>query len=171
MRTLSLVIALALSGCCMRASQAEPTTVEAPPPAPEPAPVETAAAPEEDPDDVRIESDRLVLDGKILFASDSDEILGDSYTLLDHVALLINHHTDEISHLNIVGHTDTSGDAGHNQDLSERRAAAVVSYLRNKGVTVELDHAGAGETQPVCEEQTPECNARNRRVEFLIVPE
>ncbi len=170
MRTLSLVIVLALSGCCLRASQTEATTPPPPPP-PEPAPVETAAAPEEDPDDVRIEGDHLVLDGKILFASDSDEILGDSYLLLDHVALLINHHTDEISHLNIVGHTDTSGDAGHNQDLSERRAAAVVAYLRNKGVTVELDHAGAGETQPLCEENTDECNARNRRVEFLIVPE
>ena len=174
MRTLSLVIVVALTGCCLRASQTEPTTADASPPpaepAPEPAPVETAAA-EEDPEDVRIEGDHLVLDGKILFGPDSDVILGESYTILDHVALLVSHHTDEISHLNIVGHTDTTGDAGHNQDLSERRAAAVVTYLRDKGVTVELDSAGAGETQPLCEENTAECNARNRRVEFLIVPE
>lgn len=74
----------------------------------------------------------------------------------------------EISVLHVVGHTDSSGDDAHNMDLSERRAASVVAMLRDKGVVQTIDAKGAGETQPVCEEDTPECHERNRRVEFII---
>ena len=124
------------------------TQQEAPPPE-EPA--------EADPEDVRIEGDHLTIDRHINFESDSDVILADSYELLDHIALLLSHHTDA-----------AGGDA-HNQELSERRAASVAAALQERGVTATLDHVGAGETEPLCEEDTVECHASNRRVEFLIV--
>jgi len=124
-----------------------------------------------DPDDVRIEGDHLVVDGHINFAYDSDEILDDSSELLDHIALLLKNHADEISHLRIVGHTDIDGGHEHNQDLSERRAAAVAQALVDRGVSAELEHDGVGELEPLCEEDTDECHAMNRRVEFIIIPE
>jgi len=136
------------------------TQQEAPPPE-EPA--------EADPEDVRIEGDHLTIDRHINFESDSDVILADSYELLDHIALLLSHHTDDIAHLRIVGHTDAAGGDAHNQELSERRAASVAAALQERGVTATLDHVGAGETEPLCEEDTVECHASNRRVEFLIV--
>lgn len=123
----------------------------------------------EDPSDVHIEGDHLVIDGHINFETDSDVILEDSNVLLDHIAQLINNHQDEIRHLKIIGHTDAAGGHDHNQELSERRAAAVEQALRDRGVSAELEHSGVGETEPICQEDTDDCHSQNRRVELLII--
>jgi outer membrane protein OmpA-like peptidoglycan-associated protein len=67
----------------------------------------------------------------------------------------------------IVGHASTDGSASHNQDLSERRAAAVREYLVSLGVdSYRLDALGRGETDPLpgIAGTSPE----NRRVEIAI---
>ncbi len=170
MRFFFFLIVLSLAGIACGGSQQDETTVATAEPAPEPEP-EPAPAPEPqaDPTDVHIEGDHLTIDRHINFASDSDEILSDSFELIDHIALLINNHTDEIGHLKIIGHTDTDGGHEHNVDLSNRRAAAVENALRERGVTIELEHSGVGESEPLCSEDTDECHAQNRRVEFLII--
>ncbi|HJK93797.1 MAG TPA: OmpA family protein [Polyangiaceae bacterium LLY-WYZ-15_(1-7)] len=165
--TLMLLGALACGG----STQNTETTPE-PEPEPEPAPVaqvEPVTAVAVDPPDVHIEGDHITIDGHINFETDSDVILADSNELLDHIAQLISNHTGEIAHLKVIGHTDAAGGHDHNQELSERRAAAVVDALRTRGVSIELEASGVGELEPVCEEDTDECHARNRRVEFLIV--
>ena len=166
MRFSSFLLVLTMAGfACGGSQQTETTVVE---PEPEPVAVaEPVAAP--DPTDVHIEGDHLTIDRHINFATDSDEILADSFELLDHVATLINNHSGEIGHLKIIGHTDTDGGHDHNRDLSNRRAAAVENALRERGVTIQLEHDGVGETEPICSEDTDECHARNRRVEFLII--
>lgn len=161
----SLVTVTALLAAC-GGPRRSTMTVTDPPPADEPAPVVEA-----DPEDVHIEGDHVTIDGHINFELDSDSILDDSSELLDHIALLLSHHGDEIQHLRVIGHTDAAGGHEHNQELSERRAAAVETALRERGVSVELEHSGVGETVPLCEEDTDECHASNRRVEFLIVSE
>ncbi len=167
-RSLMILLGLALAACGGAAAETETdTTPVAVQDDPEPEPVVEA----EDPEDVHIEGDHIVIDRHINFESDSDVILGDSGELLDHIALLLSQHSGDIAHLRIVGHTDAAGGHDHNQDLSERRAAAVAAALQERGVTATLDHAGAGETEPLCEEDTDECHARNRRVEFIIVAE
>jgi len=45
----------------------------------------------------------------------------------------------------------------------------VVRYLRDAGVAQTLTPEGRGETVLLCEEDTDDCNARNRRVEFVII--
>ena len=53
------------------------------------------------------------------------------------------------SRLNVLGHTDTSGNAAYNQGLSNRRARTVADALVAQGVNggvISLD--GKGETQP-----------------------
>lgn len=147
---------------CKPSAPAEPPAepVEAPAPEPEPA----AAA---DPEDVRIEGDHLTIDRHINFAVDEHEILADSFELLDHVAALLKNHP-EIVKLHVVGHTDSAGGPEHNQELSDRRANAVVEALRSRGATQELDAAGKGETQHLCSEDTDDCHQKNRRVEFII---
>jgi OOP family OmpA-OmpF porin len=52
--------------------------------------------------------------------------------------------------------------------LSDARAKAVVDHLQKNGVTQSIDARGAGPDEPLCTEQTPECNTKNRRVEFKI---
>lgn len=149
---------------CKPAAPAEPPAepVTAPEPTPEPEPAAAA-----DPEDVHIEGDHLTIDRHINFALDKSEILADSFDLLDHVAQLLKNHP-EITTLHVVGHTDSAGGADHNQQLSEERANAVVEALRSRGVTQNIDAAGKGESEHLCSEDTDDCHAKNRRVEFVI---
>lgn len=158
-----LVASLAFVGCKKEtppsAAPAEPVAEAEPAPEPEPA--------AEDPSDVHIEGDHLVIDQKIHFATDSDEILDDSTDILDHIAQALANHT-ELSTVHVIGHTDSTGDDAHNLDLSERRAASVVAALKERGVTQNIDSRGAGEQEPSCSEDTDACHEQNRRVEFVV---
>ena len=67
----------------------------------------------------------------------------------------------------IDGHTDSSGPAAYNLELSEQRAAAVKNRLVEKfGIPVErMTSRGFGEEQPVSSNETAAGKAQNRRVE------
>jgi outer membrane protein OmpA-like peptidoglycan-associated protein len=69
----------------------------------------------------------------------------------------------------IEGHTDSTGDAAHNMDLSKRRAEAVKSVLVSQfGIDgARLTTTGLGATKPVASNDTPQGRAENRRVEFI----
>lgn len=70
----------------------------------------------------------------------------------------------------VVGHTDASGNAGSNIQLSLARANAVKAYFAGKGIdTSAMNTSGAGSTRPVAANNTPEGRARNRRIEFRVV--
>jgi len=57
-----------------------------------------------------------------------------------------------------------------NQDLSQKRADAVMQYLISQGVRPELVEAkGFGEANPVASNATPAGRAKNRRVELSLV--
>lgn len=75
------------------------------------------------------------------------------------------------STIQIVGHTDSDGDAAYNQQLSERRANAVADVLMDQGVPFSrIQTFGRGESQPIASNFTPEGKAQNRRVEIVILP-
>ncbi|MCR5887660.1 OmpA family protein [Hymenobacter sp. J193] len=70
--------------------------------------------------------------------------------------------------LAVQGHTDNSGTAPHNQQLSEARAAAVVATLTQAGVgAARLQSAGFGQSKPLADNSTEEGKAKNRRVELV----
>lgn len=72
--------------------------------------------------------------------------------------------------MRVEGHTDDRGADAANLALSQRRAEAVMKYLVNKGVAQSrLEAAGFGETRPLVKNDTPANQAKNRRVEFVIV--
>ena len=68
--------------------------------------------------------------------------------------------------LRVEGHADASGEAGHNQELSQRRAEAVAQYLvRSHQINPDrLTVVGRGEAQPL-QNRNP-YDAKNRRVQF-----
>lgn len=77
--------------------------------------------------------------------------------------------------IELGGHTDSRGSDSYNQQLSEKRAAAVVDYLTNKGISASrLKSAGYGETQLVngcsngvkCSDDE---HQQNRRTEFKVL--
>jgi len=75
------------------------------------------------------------------------------------------------STVQIVGHTDSDGDAAFNQQLSERRANAVADVLLDQGVPFNrIQTFGRGESQPIATNLTPEGKQQNRRVEIVILP-
>ena len=75
------------------------------------------------------------------------------------------------STVQVVGHTDSDGEAAYNIGLSERRANAVADVLQSDGVPYNrLRTIGRGEEQPIATNLTPEGKAQNRRVEVVIIP-
>lgn len=72
-------------------------------------------------------------------------------------------------HLEIIGHTDSTGGAAENLRLSENRAAAVADYLASFDIAPgRLDAKGVGSAQPLFSNDTPEGRAGNRRIELII---
>jgi len=71
----------------------------------------------------------------------------------------------------IEGHADrrTRSSEKYNQDLSERRAQAVVSYMVGKGVLdKKLTAVGYGFSRPKVQPDLVNGNPENRRVEIYI---
>ncbi len=119
---------------------------------------------------VRITEGALEILDKVYFATNRDVIQRRSFPLLNNVAAVLNNHP-EILHIRVEGHTDDRGDDNYNLDLSQRRAAAVVTYLVERG---EVDASrlvaqGFGETRPIEPNESRTGRAANRRVEFNII--
>lgn len=70
----------------------------------------------------------------------------------------------------IEGNTDSLGDRAVNQELSERRARAIVDYLVQRGVSPQrLVARGNGPANPVAPNATPEGRAQNRRTDIIFI--
>ncbi|MFC0278797.1 OmpA family protein [Falsigemmobacter intermedius] len=105
----------------------------------------------------------------LLFATDSASVRPDLQNDLRAVAGNLRQYPN--SNVEIIGHTDSTGDAGYNRQLSQRRASAVASVLMASGVpSNRLQTIGRGEDAPIASNLTPEGRAQNRRVEILIRP-
>ncbi|BBN80160.1 porin [Pseudoalteromonas sp. A25] len=112
---------------------------------------------------------RLVMPSNITFASGQANISVDFYRTLDGITKVMNKY--EKTFLNIVGHTDSTGSAQLNQQLSEQRANSVKNYLLGQQVLAARLHTqGMGESAPVASNTTEQGRAKNRRVEIQIVP-
>lgn len=109
-------------------------------------------------------------DGKatvqVNFATDASEILPASKPQIDAIATMLKEQPN--LRLAVNGHTDNTGNAGHNQRLSEQRAASVKLALVALGVEAgRLTSKGFGSTEPVADNGSEEGKARNRRVELV----
>jgi len=113
--------------------------------------------------------DEVVLTiNRLGFAFDSARLDRSSMAALDRAIEVIKSHS-EVVRMNVVGHTDSRGEEDYNQELSERRAAAVVDYLVAKGVSrSSLRSSGKGESEPMASNATEDGRAQNRRVELVV---
>ncbi|MFV0491790.1 MAG: OmpA family protein [Pseudorhodobacter sp.] len=105
----------------------------------------------------------------ILFATDSAALRSDLTAELSAVARsLLNYPNTTVQ---VVGHTDNTGSASYNRDLSQRRANSVASVLMNNGVPGgRIQAYGRGEDQPIASNLSDAGRAQNRRVEIIIQP-
>ena len=103
----------------------------------------------------------------ILFDVDSASLRGDLRSDLNVLAGNLLRYPD--STVFVTGHTDNTGAASYNQDLSERRASSAAEYLGGQGiVSSRLTTRGMGESEPVATNETAEGRQENRRVEVAI---
>ncbi|MCW8844910.1 MAG: OmpA family protein [Gammaproteobacteria bacterium] len=76
-----------------------------------------------------------------------------------------------LSLLEISGHTDNTGSARINLQLSERRARSVAELLQASGLDpVRMVVEGRSDTQPLADNASPEGRRMNRRVEIRVIP-
>ncbi|WP_336921519.1 OmpA family protein [Aquipuribacter sp. SD81] len=110
----------------------------------------------------------FTLAGDVYFAFDSADLAPRAAGDLAAVAAQLSE--AGVEDVLVVGHTDSMGSDSYNQELSEARAAAVVTALEPRLPGVTLTAEGRGESEPVAEERTetgaddPEGRALNRRV-------
>jgi OOP family OmpA-OmpF porin len=111
-------------------------------------------------------SGRYVTHG-IHFDTDSDRLQPDSAPVIKSIAAGLQKNLD--LKLRIEGHTDSTGNAGHNLDLSKRRAEAVKAVLVSQFAVDanRLTTDGLGASKPMDSNDTPQGRAQNRRVEFV----
>ena len=115
--------------------------------------------------------DRLIvtLPQDILFATDSFAVRSDLTRDLNAVARNLQAYPN--STIQIIGHTDSDGDAAYNQQLSERRANAVADVMLDAGILYpRMQTFGLGENQPLASNLEPMGKSKNRRVEIVIFP-
>lgn len=115
----------------------------------------------------------VTLPDTVLFDFDEDVLRPQAAEVLDDLVTVLE--DSDPAAVTIAGHTDGIGDDDYNQQLSERRAAAVEAYFLDAGIDPDrLSAAGFGETQPIAQEtdadgqDDPDARARNRRVEITI---
>ncbi|GJQ06387.1 potassium transporter [Capnocytophaga cynodegmi] len=102
------------------------------------------------------------------FKSGSDELTSDSDAQLMNIVTILKAFPK--AGLRVGGYTDNSGDAQKNIELSKRRAESVKMKLVALGASEsQLSAEGYGDRHPICpENDTPECRAKNRRVDVRL---
>lgn len=115
--------------------------------------------------------DRMMSDGKfitygITFDINKSTIKEESMGEINRVVKLMTDNPD--LKFSVEGHTDNTGNASHNQTLSEARSKAIVDKLVSMGISADrLSSTGKGQNNPIADNATEEGRAKNRRVEFV----
>jgi outer membrane protein OmpA-like peptidoglycan-associated protein len=118
---------------------------------------------------VVVQGNEVKLKKQVHFATDSSEIMPDSMALLEEIADVLNSH-QEISSIEVQGHTDNTGTQPHNLRLSQERAQAVADALIKLGVDpMRLTAKGYGQQKPILPNTSEANRARNRRVQLIIL--
>jgi outer membrane protein OmpA-like peptidoglycan-associated protein len=110
----------------------------------------------------------LIMPGNVTFNTNEFAVRNEFFPVLDSVAQVLYKFTD--TNLVVTGHTDSTGSADYNYNLSNRRATAVANYLATAGVDQSrLISEGRGPDQPIASNANESGRAQNRRVELQIV--
>jgi outer membrane protein OmpA-like peptidoglycan-associated protein len=104
----------------------------------------------------------------IFFETDSYALKQSSSPELEKLLAFLKNNPE--IHIEISGHTDSTGSFDYNTELSENRARSVYDYLTRHGVSEKrLRYKGYADVKPVDTNDTEEGRANNRRTEFEII--
>jgi outer membrane protein OmpA-like peptidoglycan-associated protein len=115
------------------------------------------------------DSIQLIMASDVTFKTNEADVRSSFYPTLNSVAIVLKKYNK--TSITITGFTDNVGNATYNQDLSERRAESVGSYLVAQGISGNrISTLGRGERNPVASNATTQGKALNRRVEITLRP-
>lgn len=111
---------------------------------------------------------KVTFDSGILFELNKSDLNSVSRTELANLASVLNDNTG--CSVDIQGYTDSTGNPGINIPLSQKRAEAVASFLKQCGVSAGqiAQVRGYGDKNPVADNSTKAGQAQNRRVEVYM---
>ena len=115
----------------------------------------------------------ISINSRILFASGSADLSGDSQALINKIATILKPLSN--NEIEVDGHTDTdkisSSQFPSNWELSSVRANTVLRLLIESGQLnpKKMSSRGYGEYYPIAPNDTPENKAKNRRVNIVIL--
>lgn len=110
---------------------------------------------------------KVMIPGDISFDPGRADIKPNFRPVLDQFAQSLVQNPSSV--IQIVGHTDATGNDAANVQLSRDRANATRDYLASRGVsTNRMTTDGRGEREPVASNDTDAGRARNRRVEIFV---
>ena len=112
----------------------------------------------------------VVTMGGVLFKLNEADLMPGAMRTIDQLAQFLKNHPEY--NASIEGHTDSTGRASYNQQLSERRAESVSTAIQVRGIDAErLMAKGLGENYPVATNDTDAGRQQNRRVEIVLIQE
>jgi len=117
---------------------------------------------------VKIDEEVMVA-AAILFDFDSDVLSDDGkLVIVERIARFSDYKKSNIE-IEVIGHTDSTGPEAYNQQLSERRAQSVASFIEKmkQSPDANVEASGMGESKPIATNDTKEGRAKNRRVKIL----
>jgi outer membrane protein OmpA-like peptidoglycan-associated protein len=110
---------------------------------------------------------QVLIPGDISFDPGRADIKPNFRPVLDRFAQSLVQNPSSV--IQIIGHTDATGNEAANLQLSRERANATCDYLVSRGVTPNrITTDGRGERDPVASNDTEAGRARNRRVEIFL---
>ena len=110
-------------------------------------------------------SDKPIMIEGTNFVTDSAKLKIIAYQQLNGVVEFAKTYSEPV--INLIGHTDSTGTAKHNEKLSLARAESVKAYLVKQGIAADRIIAkGEAASSPIADNKTISGRAKNRRVEI-----
>ena len=112
-----------------------------------------------------VHGDEWAVHGQVLFDLNKAALKPAAKELLGRVVTFLVENPQY--HVEVQGHTDSTGPAAWNNTLSQKRAESVVEFLTANGVPADrLTAVGFGSSEPMAPNDTKEGRQQNRRVDF-----
>ncbi len=105
--------------------------------------------------------------GQVSFATESAQLTEEGQQTLNQLANELKEFNEQTIAVRVIGHTSRTGDEPLNQDLSNQRANVVASYLKERGVVLNILAEGKGSHEPLTKDDP--ANAENQRTEIRLV--
>ncbi len=109
----------------------------------------------------------LITLSEVFFQTDDTQVQPGTEQTLDKLARFLRDNPDQ--QMVVAGHTDSTGPASYNQQLSEQRAEAVKEAIVARGIPPDrVSTIGYGERRPIASNENPGGRQLNRRVEIIL---